>query len=154
MWYKQTVPSAAGENAPKRSCDSISQEWASLAAFVSVIPIFFIVSHFADDTRALVAACSAGIIVLTVRYFWDLKRRIWFWTVITFIVFLHVLLVLFLPPPAKQWNYVHWNRVQMLPFALLDFGLAYSIVRLVETVMKKLESPSGSGDVVPPKTVN
>ncbi len=115
----------------------MSKEWASLAALISVVPVFFIVSHFADDARALVASCSAGIIVLAVRYFWDLRKRIWFWTVVTFIVFLHVLLVLFLPPPTQQWNYVHLNYVQMLPFGVLDFAFVYGIIRLVETVAKR-----------------
>jgi uncharacterized protein (DUF983 family) len=125
-----------GENAPKRSFDSMGTEWVLLMA-ICVAPVYFFVSHFADDERALVAACSAGIIVVVVGYFRDLKRRVWFWTVITLIVFLHVLLVLFLPPPAKEWNYVHWNYVQMLPFGLLDFAIAYGIIRLVEGVTKK-----------------
>ncbi len=66
-----------------------------------------------------------------------MRKHVWFWVAIAFIVFLHVFLVLFLPPPAKQWNYVHWNRVQILPFGLLDFAIAYGIIRLVESVMKK-----------------
>ena len=123
-----------GENAPKRSFDSISKEWALLMVAVCVAPVYFLAAHFTDDGRALVASCSAGIIAVIVRYFWDLRQHIWFWTAITFIVFLHVLLVLFIPPPAKQWDYVHWKYVQMLPFGLLDFAIAYGIIRLVEKV--------------------
>lgn len=130
-----------GENVPKRSFDSISRDWVLLAAVASVVPVYLIVSHFGDDDRALVASCSAGMIVLVVRYFWDLKNRVWFWIVITFITFFHVLLVLFLPPPAKHWNYVHWNYVQMGPFALLDFAIAYGVIRLVESVIRKSSEP-------------
>lgn len=126
-----------GETAPKRSFASINKQWALLMVGVCVAPVYFLVAHFADGGRAFVASCSAGMIAVTVRYFWDLRRRIWFWITMTVIGFLHVLLVVFLPSPAKQWNYVHWNYVQMLPFGLLDFGIAYAIIRLVESVVRK-----------------
>ena len=100
-------------------------------------PVYFLVAHFSNDGRALVASSSAGLIAVIIKYFWDLSHNIWFWTTITFIVFLHVLIVLFLPTPAKEWNYAHWSYVQLLPFGLLDFAIAYGIIRFVETVLKK-----------------
>lgn len=126
-----------GENVPKRSFDSISKEWALLVVALCVAPAYFLVAHFTDDGKAFVASGSAGIIAVVVRYFWDLKKRIWFWFTVTFIAFVHVLLVVLLPPPAKSWNYVHWNYVQMLPFGLVDFAIAYGIIRLVENVARK-----------------
>src|SRR5438876_5613871 len=65
-------------------------------------------------------AFQTSILGRAPRYFWDLRKHVWFWVAIAFIVFLHVFLVLFLPPPAKQWNYVHWNHVQILPFRLCN----------------------------------
>jgi hypothetical protein len=126
-----------GENAPKRSFDSISREWLILAGAMSMVPVFLLVSHFGGGARALVASCSTGMIVLLVRYFWDLRKRTWFWITVLFIAFLHVLLVVFLPPPTKPWNYVHLNWVQMSPFGLLDFYIIYGIIRLVENVAKR-----------------
>ena len=82
----------------------------------------------------MTALISALMIALAVRYFWDLRNRVWFWIAIIFIASLHVLLILLLPAPAKQWNYIHWNYVQLLPFGLLDFAIAYGIIRLVEKV--------------------
>lgn len=124
------------ENVTKRSFDSMSKGWMLVIA-VCVVPVYLLVSHFAEEGRALVASCSAGIIVVVVAYFWDFRGHIWFWAAITFIVFLHVLLALFIPPPAKQWDYVHWKYVQVLPFGLLDFGIAYGIIRLAEKVADK-----------------
>ena len=126
-----------GENGPKRSFESISNEWVLLAGVICMVPVYFLVSHFTDDGKALVASVSAVMIVLATRYFWDLRKHVWFWVTIAFIVFLHVLLVLFLPPPAKQWNYVHWNWVQMSPFGLLDLAIVYGVIRLVENVAKR-----------------
>ncbi len=125
-----------GENAPKRSFDSISKEWA-LVVGISLGPLYFLVAHFANDEKAMAAYVSAAMIAVVVRYFWDLREHIWFWAAITFIVFLYILLIVFLPPPATQWNYVHWNYVQMLPFGLLDFAIVYGVIRLVENVAKR-----------------
>ena len=124
-----------GENAPNRSFDSMSKGWLLVMAII-VATVCFFVARFADDGETLVASCSAGMIVVVVGYFWVLRKRVWFWITVTFIAFLHVLFVVLLPPPAKQWNYVHWNYVQMLPFGLLDFAIAYDIIRLVENVAK------------------
>ena|SRR5260370_2858021 len=40
-------------------------------------------------------------------------------------------------PAGQAMEYVHWNYVQMLPFGLLDFAIAYGIIRLVENVAKR-----------------
>ncbi len=122
-----------GGNAPKRSFDSMSNGWVLVMA-LCIVPVYFLMSYFADDGKAIATSVSVGMMVLIVGYFWDLRNCVWFWTVITFIMFLHVLLVLFLPPSTRQWNYVHLNYVQMLPFGLLDFGIAYGIIRLIEKI--------------------
>jgi hypothetical protein len=147
------MPSEAGEGQAKRSFDSMSKEWVALVALCSV-PIFLLIDHFIGEARTMATGVSAGTMALVVYYFLDLRKRIWFWTTIAFIAAPHVLFVLFLPPPAKRWNYLTWNRVQMLPFALLDFGIAYGIIRLVENVMKKFEKTADKGDSIIPKTAN
>jgi hypothetical protein len=148
-----TVPSETGENRAKRSFDLMSQEWIALVALCSV-PIFILISHFISEARGMATCVSTGMIALVVYYFWDLRKRIWFWATMAFIAVLHVLFVLFLPPPDKHWNYLSWNRVQMLPVAFLDFGFAYGIIRLVENLMKKFEKPADNGDSIFPKTAN
>lgn len=77
----------------------------------------------------MAAAVSAGMTAVAVRYFWDLRKRTWFWVTIASIVLLHVPLILLIRWPSKQWSYV-----QLLPIGLLDFGIAYGIIRLAEKV--------------------
>ncbi len=124
------------ENGPKRTFASMSREWAALV-IISIGPLFFLVAHFSDEGRAIAASLSAATVAVIVRYFWDLRKRIWFWITVAIIAFLHILLVVFLPLPDKQWNYLHWNYVQMLPFGLLDFAIAYGIIRLAEKVVDR-----------------
>jgi len=81
----------------------------------------------------MAAWVSAGMISLAARFLWDLKDKAWYWITIAVIVLLHVPLILLVPWPLKQWSYV-----QLLPMGLLDFGLAYGIIRLVEKVMERV----------------
>ena len=109
---------------PKRSFDSISRKWALLIGLVAC-PLLFV---FGDEVRGAAAAYSALVIGVAIRYFWDLKNRIWFWAVMAIIVVLHIPIVLFAHWPFDQ----HFNYVQMLPLALLDFAVMWGIIRVAE----------------------
>ena len=80
----------------------------------------------------MAAAISAYIIAIAVRYFWDLRKRIWFWVTVALITCLHVALVLLVAWPDKDYR-----GVQLLPIGVLDFGVIYGIIRLIENVFEK-----------------
>ena len=118
------------ENRPKRSFGSISRKWALVAGIFAGSLIFL----FADEARGAAAAYSALMIAVAVRYFWDLRNRIWFWLTILFIALLHVPVILFVRWPFNQ----HYTYVQMLPIAFLDFALMYGVIRLAERMFEKV----------------
>lgn len=115
-------------NEPERSFASISRKWGLLVG-ICVSPLIFLVH---DEVKGAAAAYSAGMIAVTIRYFWDLRKRIWFWITVAFIVLLHVPIVLFVRWPFNQ----HYTYIQMLLPALLDFGIMYGIIRLVERALE------------------
>jgi hypothetical protein len=117
------------ENRPKRSFGSISRKWALVAGIFAGSLIFL----FTDEARGAAAAYSAFMIAVAVRYFWDLRSRIWFWITIALIVLLHVPVLLFIRWPFNQY----YTYVQMLPLALLDFAAMYGIITLSERVFEK-----------------
>jgi len=112
----------------------MSKGWLLVMAII-VVPVYFLVARFADDGKTLVASCSAGMIVV-VGYFWDLRKRV----VLDYGDFHCVSSRSFrgvASPAGQAMEYVHRNYVQMLPFGLLDFAIAYGIIRLVENVAKR-----------------
>lgn len=111
----------------RRSFDSITSRWGALVG-LCCSPLFFVFAYFGDPGRGMAAMISSGLIVVLVKYFWDLRNRVWFWITIAFIVGLHVALVLLIPWPDNDYR-----GIQLLPFALLDFGIVYGIIRLVES---------------------
>jgi hypothetical protein len=118
------------ESKHQRSIDSVTRKWAIIAG-VCTSPIFIFFVYLGDPGRGMAAWVSAGAISAAARFLWDLKDRAWYWATIVVIVLLHVPLILLVPWPLRRWSYV-----QLLPIGLLDFALAYGIIRLVERVIE------------------
>jgi hypothetical protein len=56
-----------------------------------------------------------------------------FWITIAIIVSLHVPLIVLIPWPYKQLS-----SVALLPAGLLDFAIAYGIIRLIENMIERV----------------
>ena len=128
-------------NKPNRSFDFFTRKW-TLLVMLCIAPVYILFAYFNDPERGLAAYISVAIITVAIRYFWDLRSRVWFWITITFIALLHVLFVLLIRLPDRRWNQVqHWSYMQLLPFGILDLGIAYGIIKLVESVVEKCSQP-------------
>jgi hypothetical protein len=73
--------------------------------------------------------CS-GLVILVVRTRWDLRMHVWFWITIVFAELLQAPIVLLIP-----WEDRNLTWITFLPVAVLDYGLVYGCVRLVEKMM-------------------
>lgn len=99
-----------------------------------ICSVFFL----GDPEKALAAYVCIGIIAFAVRYFWDLRKHVWFWLTIASISFFHAVVIGILEWPERYLYYFqHWNHMQALPFALLDFAVIYGIIRLVESLLEE-----------------
>ena len=119
-----------GENR-QQSIDSVTKKWAIVAA-ICTSPLFILFAYFGDPGRGQAAMVSAISLATATRFLWDLRTRVWFWLTISIIALLHVPLILLVPWPLKQLTYI-----ALLPAGLLDFGIAYGIIRLVENMMER-----------------
>lgn len=109
----------------------LNKKWALLAG-VLALPLDFFFDHRGDPGRAMAAGCSGTVFILAIRYRWDLRNQTWFWVTITFVVLLHVpVLLLF------QWPDTHLPAIGLIPFLMLDYIVICGCVRLVEKAIKK-----------------
>jgi peptidoglycan/LPS O-acetylase OafA/YrhL len=83
-----------------------------------------------DIGRSIVLGLGAMLFAIKIR--WDLRRRIWFWVVITLLLALHVPLFLF-----SQWPHGWVPGVAMLPFVFADCMIIVGVVRFVEKFIMK-----------------
>ncbi len=126
-----------GENRHKDAIDSVTSGW-TLGAAICTLPIYILFGYFGDSGRGRAAWVSAISTATAARFVWDLKKHAWFWVTIAMIVILHVPLILFVP-----WGNQNLSYIALLPLALLDFGITYGIIRLVENAVKE-DAPPGT----------
>lgn len=119
------------ENRHKEAIDSLTRGWALLAG-ICTSPVYILFVYLGDSGRGRAAWVSAGMIALAARLVWDLKRRAWFWVTIAIIAILHIPVILLIP-----WGRETLSYVALLPLGLLDLGINYGIIRLVENTIEK-----------------
>jgi hypothetical protein len=122
------------ENRRQQAVDSLTRGWAILVA-ICTSPIYILFVYLGDSGRGRAAWVIAGMIALATRLVWDLKTRVWFWVTIAIITALHIPAILLIP-----WGDQNLSYVALLPLGLLDLGITYGIIRLVENAIEK--SPS------------
>jgi hypothetical protein len=119
-----------GENNPRQDIYPVTRKFGFWVALCTS-PIFIVFIYLGDSERGKTAWFSAMIILMAIRMFWNLRKRVRFWITITIITLLHILLVFFIPWPFKEVPYV-----ALMPVGLLDLAIAYGAIRLVEKAMR------------------
>ncbi|HXF22977.1 MAG TPA: hypothetical protein VN602_00550 [Gemmatimonadaceae bacterium] len=109
----------------------LTNKW-TLIAFLLAVPLFFLFVYLGDQGKGRAAGIASFEIVLVIRSRWDLRARVWFWATVTFLILLHVPLIL-----RTQWTNVNMPAVSLMPFAILDWVIMYGCIKLVEKVMKR-----------------
>ena len=108
-------------------------KWGILAMLYS-LPVFILFACFGEVGRGMTAWICTGILIGVVKAYWNLRKHLWFWATIAILAALHIPFVIFFPIPMTR-NFTVW---ELLPVAILDFGIMYGCIKLVEKkVMKK-----------------
>jgi len=115
-----------GEKNCGQETSLVTSKFGFLAAMCTS-PIFIVSAYLGDPERGTTAWFSAMMVLIVIRLFSGLRKRVWFWITITIVTLLHVLLIFFVP-----WPFKHLSFVALLPVGLLDLAIAYGIIRLVE----------------------
>jgi hypothetical protein len=109
------------------------RNWSTKADIVWIallILLLFGVAHYSDLERGMTAACSGGAIVVLTRFVAYLWARTWFWVLVALFAALHVFVVIYLP-----WARNDYPAIVLMPFGIVDFGIMYVCVRLVERIL-------------------
>jgi hypothetical protein len=98
-----------------------------LAAFLYFGLIYIGYDSIADGTMI-----ATGVILGTIRIFWPLRRRIWFWVTMGCISILHAAAVSFVPLSSNAFS-----GVRIAPVAAADFVASIVIVNLLAKVFER-----------------
>jgi len=108
-------------------------DWTGPIIVAMLSPLFFLFVYLGKAEMGLTACCVLGLATLAVKLRWKLRRHVWFWATIIFILVLHIPL-LFL---------VHWpdtrvpNIVYALPLGVVDFLFINGVLGIAENLFSK-----------------
>ena len=103
------------------------------------LPILIVFAILGKVWMGFGAWICSGLVMLVVRARWDLRKHIWFWVTIVSCELLQIPIILLIP-----WNNRSLTWFSFLPVAVLDYGMVYGCVRLVEKMLRKDKEATSS----------
>lgn len=92
--------------------------------------------YFGDIGRGFAAAIATYMIILNMGVFWRSRRHASFWVAISFVVFVHFLLIACIP-----WPRPNVPGRALLPFGIVDFLLIFGCFKLVQKILRQDAEP-------------
>jgi hypothetical protein len=86
------------------SSDSPTRAWAIGVGICCLFPLYLLFSALGNAGRGTAAACFGGALIITVRLRWEMRKHVWFWVVIGFLVLVHLAIVLLIPWPNRNYT--------------------------------------------------
>jgi hypothetical protein len=116
-------------------------DWTGLKIVGILAPVFFLVTFLANADMALGACIVLGMIMVAIKIRWNLRRHLWFWATIVFILVLHVPLVFMVRWPQGKGP----TLLYTMPIGIADFLIILGAVGLAERVFGKDSSDDENG---------
>ena len=104
----------------------------------ALLPVFFLITFLSNADMALAAVIILGMIIFAIKLRWHLRKHLWFWAVIGFILALHAPLVRLVRWPQGSTPTLFYT----MPFGIADFLIISGALGLAE----KLFSSSDGGE--------
>ena len=96
-------------------------------------PVFFLITLLSNADMGLAACIVLGMVMLAIKIRWQLRKRIWFWAIIGFILALHVPLILMVRWPQGNVPALFYT----MPLGIADFLLISGALTLAERFCSK-----------------
>lgn len=109
--------------------------WALLCVLIGSLLSCWFFDHFGRLNLVLPTANIIGVLSLAIAVKWELRRRAWFWLIMSIIAALHVPLILFVP-----WTDIWVPAAAFAGAASLDLVVVFVIFEAVGNFAEKSES--------------
>ena len=99
-------------------------------------PVFFLITFLRNADMALAACIVLGMIIFAIKVRWHLRRYLWFWAIIGFILALHVPLLRMVRWPQGNVPTLFYT----MPLGIMDFLIISGALGLAERFFSKRSS--------------
>jgi hypothetical protein len=96
-------------------------------------PVFFLITFLSNADLALAVCIVLGMVILAIKIRWRLRKHLWFWAIIVFILALHVPLVLRVRWPQGNAPTLFYT----MPLGIADFLIISGALGLAERLFSK-----------------
>jgi cell division protein FtsW (lipid II flippase) len=101
-----------------------------------VLPVYFAFDVFlGQEELGRSVAIILGTVMFAIKVRWDLRKRVWFWAIIVFVLLLHVPLLFVFRWPQGFHGWL--PAIGTLPIGLADLLIILGAVQFVEKFMVK-----------------
>ena len=104
--------------------------------------IIGLITFLANADMGLAACIVLGMIMVAIKLRWNLRRHLWFWATIVFILALHVPLVFMVRWPQGRGPTLFYT----MPIGIVDFFIILGAVGLAEKVFSKDSSSNDENE--------
>jgi hypothetical protein len=102
---------------------------------VLLLPVYLVFYFLGQEELGRSVFIVLGMVMLAIKVRWDLRKRVWFWAVIVFVLLLHVPLLFVFRWPQGFHGWL--PAIGTLPIGLADLLIILGAVQFVEKFMVK-----------------
>ncbi len=108
-------------------------DYTGLKIVAVLAPVFFLITFLANADMGLTACIILGVIMLAIKIRWNLRKHLWFWAIIVFVLALHIPLVFVVRWPHGNIPTIAYS----MPIGIADFLITLGAIGLAERFFSK-----------------
>lgn len=116
-------------------------DYTGLKIVIIFAPVFFLFVFLGNADLGLTVCIVLGMITLAIKIRWNLRKHVWFWAIIIFILALHVPLFFAVRWPQGKLPTI----VYTMPLGIADFLIISGALGLAERFFSKDPSTHEEG---------
>jgi hypothetical protein len=113
-------------------------DYTGLKIGAMLLPLFVLITFLANADMALAACIVLGMIIFAVKIRWNLRKHVWFWATIGFILALHIPFVLMVRWPQGNVPTLAYT----MPIGIADFLITLGAIGLAQRLFSRGSSSS------------
>ena len=98
-----------------------------------LLPVLFLFIYLGKVDMGLAVCLVFGVILVAIKFSWNLRKHTWYWAIIVFILALHVPLVAIVRLPQGSVPII----VYAMPLGIADYLIISGAVRLAQRFFSK-----------------
>jgi ABC-type Co2+ transport system permease subunit len=117
----------------EESVEQKPTDYTGIIIAAALLPVLFFFSHIGKTNMGLNVFICLFINLFAIKVYWkSLRKHVWFWCVIVFILALHVPVIL-----RVQWPHEWVPAIALLPIGVVDFLIYVGVISFVQKFLVK-----------------